>query len=289
MSIATSTAIVIGAVGAVAGAGIGAVGASKAAGAQADAAKSAAQLQHEDAQAALAFQQKEWDTQQQNLQPWLTAGKGALSTLTADMGELTAPFTQSFSAPTAAEAQATPGYQFTLGQGELALQNSAAARGGALSGGTAKDIAGYAEGLASTTYQQTFSNALAQYQQAFQKFETNQTSKYNRLAGVAGTGQNAATTLGSEGSAAAGNVSSTLLTSGQQIGQQLNNAGAATASGYIGGANALTSGISGISGYLQLQQLLAARQATGNFYAGAGGNPVTPNPVTYDISNPPPI
>lgn len=253
-----STALAVGL--GVAGAVTGGVTSMKAAGAQADAAKSAAQLQHEDAQAALAFQQKEWDTQQQNLQPWLTAGKGALSTLTADMGELTAPFTQSFSAPTAAEAQATPGYQFTLGQGELALQNSAAARGGALSGGTAKDIAGYAEGLASTTYQQTFSNALAQYQQAFQKFETNQTNKYNRLAGVAGTGQNAATTLGSEGSAAANNVSSTLLTSGQQIGQNINNAGAATASGYVGLGNSLNSGLSGIGGYLQLQQILAAQK-----------------------------
>lgn len=255
-----TTAAVVG--GSIAGAGIGAVASSKAAGAQSDAAKSAAQLQHEDAQAALKFQEQEWQTQQQNIAPWLSAGKNALGTLTADLGDLTAPFTGTFSAPTAAEAKATPGYQFTLNEGELALQNSAAARGGALSGGTAKDIAGYAEGLASTTYQQTFSNALQQYQQAFNKFETNQTNKYNRLAGVAGTGQNAATTLGSEGAAAANNVSSTLLTSGHDIGQQLNNAGAATASGYIGGANAITSGLSSIGSFAQLQALLAGQYHT---------------------------
>lgn len=263
-----STALAVGL--GVAGAVTGGVTSMKAAGAQADAAKSAAELQHEDAQAALQFQQKEFDTQQADLQPWLKAGQGALGTLTADMGELTAPWTGTFTAPTAAEAAATPGYQFTLGQGELALQNSAAARGGALSGGTAKDIAGYAEGLASTTYQQTFSNALQQYQQAFNSFETNQANKYNRLAGVAGTGQVTATTMGQQGQAAANNVSNTMLTSGQQIGQNINNAGAATASGYVGVGNAVNSGLSGIGGYLQLQQLLANGGYT------TGPNPVTP-------------
>jgi hypothetical protein len=282
--ISTALAVGLGVAGAgVASSAIGAHAAGQAAKTQAQAAEDAAQLQHEDAQAALAFQNKEWETQQKNLAPWLSAGKGALGELTgltSTPGEgLLTPFGETFKAPTAAEAAATPGYQFTLNQGETALQNSAAARGGALSGGTAKDIANYAEGLASTTYQQTFNNVLTQYQQAFNKFETNQTNTYNRLAGIAGTGQTAATTLGSEGSAAANNVSNTMLTSGAQIGQQLNNAGAATASGYVGQANAINSGISGISGYLQLQQMLNAQKTAspaidpyaGQTYQGPGG------------------
>lgn len=267
-----STALAVGL--GVAGAVTGGVASMKAAGTQADAAKSAAQLQHEDAQQALAFQQKQFDTQQANLKPWETAGKGALSeltSLTSKPGEgLLTPWTDTFKAPTAAEAAATPGYQFTLGQGELALQNSAAARGGALSGGTAKDIANYGEGLASTTYQNTFSNALQQYQSAFNTFQTNQSNTYNRLAGIAGTGQTATTTAGQQGQAAVDNVSHTLLTSGQQIGQNINNAGAATASGYVGAGNAINSGISGVGGYLQLQQLLAANKTPGSVDQSVG-------------------
>lgn len=255
--ISTALAVGLGVAGSVAGA----IGSTKAASTQAKAANSAAELQHEDAQAALAFQKQEFQTQQENMAPWLAAGKGALSTLTADMGELTAPFTGTFKAPTVAEAEATPGYQFTLQQGELALQNSAAARGGALSGGTAKDITRYAEGLADTTYSDVFQRALTQYTTAFNVFQANQANKYNRLAGVAGTGQTAATTLGSEGAAAANNVSSTLLASGQQIGNSIQNAGAATASGYVGATNAITSGLNNVGGYLQLQQLLAAQRA----------------------------
>jgi hypothetical protein len=260
--------------GSIASAGIGAIASTSAAGAQADAAKSAEQLQHQDAQAALQFQEQQWQTQQKNLQPWMAAGKGALSELTSETSTpgkgLLTPWTDTFKAPTAAEAQATPGYQFTLNQGELALQNSAAARGGALSGGTAKDIANYGEGLASTTYQNTFSNALTQYQQAFNSFQTNQSNTYNRLAGIAGTGQTATTTAGQQGQAAANNVTNTLLTSGQQIGNSMQNAGAATASGYVGAANAANSGISGISGYLQLQQLLAANKTPGSVDQSVG-------------------
>lgn len=44
--------------------------------------------------------------------------------------------------------QESPGYQFTLGQGVNALDNSAAANGSLYSGGTAKALTGYGQGLA---------------------------------------------------------------------------------------------------------------------------------------------
>src|SRR5436190_20156507 len=74
MSIATSTAIAIGGVAAAAG-GIGAAAiASKGAGAQAKAAE-------QSSQTAIAEQQRQFDITQKNLQPWLTAGSGAIQKL----------------------------------------------------------------------------------------------------------------------------------------------------------------------------------------------------------------
>lgn len=234
---------------------------------QADAAKSAAELQHEDAQAALGFQQQEWQTQQQNLAPWLQTGQQSLGKLSellglggdknaADYGQLAKGWQGQFQAPTAEQARQTPGYQFTLGQGEQAIQNSAAARGGLLSGNTAQSLEQFGQGLADTTYQQTYNNAFNQYLQGYNEFQQNQANLFNRYGGVAGVGQQAATTLGQQGQAAAGNVSNINLTSGGQIGQSLQNAGAATASGYAGIANALGGGVNNISQYLMLQGLL---------------------------------
>jgi hypothetical protein len=126
------------AIGSIAAAGIGAVGSAAGASAQAGAAESAQQLQAQEAQNALNFQEQQWNTQQQNLAPFLKAGTAAentLSSLTSTPGQgLLTPWTQQFTAPTAAEAAATPGYQFIKQQGNEALQNSAAANGGLLTG-----------------------------------------------------------------------------------------------------------------------------------------------------------
>lgn len=248
------------AIGSIIAAGVGAAGSVAAGSEQAGAAKSAAQLQAQEAANSLAFQKQEFSTEQANEAPFLAAGTGAVNELSSQLSTpgqgLLTPWTQQFEAPTAQQAQQTPGYQFTLQQGEQALQNSAAASGGLLTGGTAKGITNYAEGLADTTYQQTFQNSLTAYQQAYNTFQNNQTNTYNRLAGVAGAGQTAATTLGQQGQQAASNVSNINLTTGQLQGQDLQNAAAATASGYAGAANALGSGISSIGQLLTLQQLL---------------------------------
>ena len=75
-----------------------------------------------------------------------------------DVQTLGAP--TAFTAPTAAQAAATPGYQFQLQQGLSALQNNAAAGGYLRSGGSLKNFNDYAQGVASTNYQNTFNNAL---------------------------------------------------------------------------------------------------------------------------------
>jgi hypothetical protein len=268
MSIATTTAIAVGTLGA---AGIGAASSLAAGSMQSGAAKSAQQLQAEAAKNTLDFQKQEWQTQQNNEAPFLKAGQtaeGELSNLTSTPGQgLLTPWTDTFKAPTAEEAAATPGYQFQLKEGEQQLQNSAAATGGLLTGGTAKAIDQYSQGLASSNYQTTFSNALQQYQTAYNTFQNNQTNTFNRLATQAGMGQTTAATLGQEGSAAAGNVAYTNVNAGAQQGANINNAAYTSASGYVGAANALAGGVNSYLGNKQLQQLLA-RQANPDWALG---------------------
>jgi hypothetical protein len=181
-------------------------------------------------------------------------------------GSLSQPWTQQFQAPTDVTEQNDPGYQFRLQQGEQQLQNSAAARGGLLTGGTARDINDYAQNSASSEYGNVYNRALQQYQQNYNIFENNQANQYNRLAAMAGIGQTAAGQLSSAGQNAANNVSNIDLTTGAQQGQQLNNAAAATASGYAGSANAYGGAVSGIGN--SLSNLFLLNQLMNN---GSGG------------------
>jgi len=241
----------------IASAGIGAAGSLGAGSEQAGAAKSAEQLQYQEQQQALQFQEQEWEQQQQNEAPYLQAGGKAIGNLyNLANGGLPA-WSGSFQAPTAQQAEQTPGYQFQVQQGDQALQNSAAARGGVLSSGTAKNLEAYNQGLASTDYQQVFNNSLTQYQQAYNEYQQNQLNQFNRLASVAGVGQTAVGQTGQLGQAASNNLGNIFLTGGAQQGQDLQFGAAANASGYVGAANAAAGGLGSLSGALTLQQILA--------------------------------
>lgn len=112
--------------------------------------------------------------------------------------------------------QATPGYQFMLDQGQAAIDGSAAARGNVFSGATLKAQQAYGQGLANQEYG----------------------TYLDRLTGQASSGQ-----------AAAGNMATAGANYASGAGNALANMGNAQAAGYIGSANALTSGLSsGISG-----------------------------------------
>lgn len=236
---------------------------------QASMASQAQQLQAQEAQSALDFQKQEFNTNETNQAPFLQAGQQAIGTLSGLVPQLNAAGAAypSFTAPTAAQAQATPGYQFTLGQGEQAVQNSAAAKGGLLSGNTLNAEQQYGQGLADSTYQQTYNNALQGYQQNYNQFQNQQANTFNRYASLAGVGQTSANALGTTGQAAASNVANVNLTTGEQQGQQLNNIGAAQASGYVGAANAG----GGLAQNYLLSQVLN-QGAAGS--VGANGNPL---------------
>ena len=162
-------------------------------------------------------------------------------------GQLTQPWTGQFQAPTAEQAAQTPGYQFTVDQTMQALQRSAAAQGNLMTGGTMKEMANYASGLASTNYQQTYNNAFQNYLQNYNQFQTNQTNLYNRFANMAGIGQTTGGQLAQLGSNAAQNIAGTYMTGAAQQAQALQNAAAAQAYGYMGGANAWAGGLNNIS------------------------------------------
>ncbi len=134
----------------------------------------------------------------------------------------------------------TPGYKFALQQGNNSIQNSAAARGNLLSGQTLADMASFDTGLASQTYQQQYQNAQQEYANAFNIYNTNSNNSYNRLAGMASLGQNAASTTGNQG-----------VATGANVGNTYGNIGNANAAGTVGGANAWTGGLGNISGMAQ--------------------------------------
>lgn len=207
----------------------GAIGANKAAGAQQDAANAATAEQRRQydlsRQDALA-QQAKTDA---NNKPWLTAGTGAINALGAGV-QPGGQFTKNF---TMADYQADPGYQFRLQQGEQGINRAAAAGGGRLSGATLKALNRFDQDSASQ-----------EYGNAYSRFNNDQTNQYNRLAGVAGSGQTASYLLANSGNATQNNLSSLGQNTTNNINNNMMGAGNARASGYVGMTNALNNGIS---------------------------------------------
>lgn len=258
MSVATSTAIgiagAIGATGSIAGSAI-----------SSNASKSAAQTQAQASQNALNFNQQVYNTEKTNAQPYLNSGSSALSTLNSDLPSLTAGFD-----PTSAGLPSTfgytgsdftqdPGYQFALQQGNQAIQRSAAARGGDVSGGALKALDAYTVGMADQDYGNAYNRALGTYQQnysnAYNTYETNQTNQFNRLQALSNQGLSAATLSNNAGQSAANSA-----------GQYMIGEGNALAAGTVGSANAINSGLSGATGSLTnsalLNQLLSGNTNT---------------------------
>jgi hypothetical protein len=217
------------------------------------AASNAAKEQEQAEQKGINFLENEQSTGMANYQPYLTAGGTATNTLADLLGTpgqgLLTPWTQQFTAPTAAQAAQTPGYQFQLQQGLNAAQNSAAGQGSLLSGRTLASLNNYAQGTASTNYQNTFNNDLTSYQSAYNTFLNNQNNQYARLMGLSGEGLTAAQGAGSLLANLGGDTAS--LFAGQ---------GAAAAAGTIGSANAWSGALGGatnsLANGLTLQSLL---------------------------------
>jgi hypothetical protein len=127
-----------------------------------------------------------------------------------------------------------PSYAFRMSEGMKALERSAAARGGLMSGATLKGIQRYGQDLAST-----------EYQNAFNRYQAERTGTLNPYQALAGVAQSSANTLGQQAGAL-----------GQSLGSNIIGAGNAQASGYMGQANAITGGLGQGINFYQNQQLL---------------------------------
>ena len=203
--------------------------------------------------------------------PGVTTTKGTAATNLGAYGSLMQGYGGGqFNAPTAEQARLTPGYQFGLQQGEGALQAGAAARGDLLTGGTQTALNQYGQNYADTNYNNVYNQALQTYNTNYNAWANQQASEYNKLAGMSGLGQTTAGQLNSEGLQSTGQIANTLNSTGQQIGQQNTNAAAATASGYVGGANALSGGLT--SGSNSLMQMMMMKSLLGGGSSGGNGN-----------------
>lgn len=265
----STAAIVAGTAAAgLAGSAISANGAESAASTQAAAATQAANLQAAAGQQALGIEQNQYGQTQQNFAPYLAAGQGGLSALQYGLGtggspgstgitsgSLLTPY-QSFTAPTALTEQNDPGYQARLNLGATTLQNSAAARGSVLTGGTAKALDTYAQDYASNEYSNVYNRALQSYGTNATNYYTGQGNDYSRLSALANTGQTAASTLGQIGASTAGSEASTITGAANNQANSLQNAAAATASGTVGAANSYNNGLVGTAGNLTNVALL---------------------------------
>lgn len=263
MGIGTGTAALIGGAiaggGSVAGAALSSHAAGKAADTQSQAELQAAQLNKQAQDEALAEQQREFNIGQSNLKPYLDTG-------TAALGQL-ADFTKTpFTAPDINETN-DPGLAFRLAEGQKALQKSQAAGGSALTGGAAKQLQRYSQDYASNEYQNVYNRAKDQY-----------LTNYNSLAGLAGTGQQAANTLTANGQNNANAIANILQTGAAQQGQSLSDAATARASGYVGSANAINQGISGATSGLTNALLLSKILGVGGGFSGNYGSG-TPIPL----------
>lgn len=192
--------------------------------AQANAATDAARISAQAAGGATAAQERMFERSVQLQEPWRQAGVGALNYLSTGMapgGELARDFSM-------ADYTADPGYAFRQTEGQKALERSAAARGGLLSGAMLKGISRYGQDLASQ-----------EYQNAYNRYQANQSNKFNRLASVAGLGQTATNALQTAGQNYASNVGNIGMQGGVNAANAALVGGQARASAYQGIGNAL--------------------------------------------------
>lgn len=146
-----------------------------------------------------------------------------------------------------ADFQADPGYAFRLSEGQKALERSAAARGGLLSGGTGKALQRFGQDLGSQ-----------EYTNAFNRYQVNRSNLLQPLQSLAGQGQTTANTIGNYGQAMTSDINASLGNYGTNASNALIGAGNARASGYVGQANALSSALGTGLGYMQNQALIKA-------------------------------
>jgi hypothetical protein len=195
----------------------------------ANSASRAASTQAAAADRAAELQREQFERQVELQAPFREAGVRALPEL--ETASRYTPFGMK-------QFTADPGYGFRLAEGQKALDRQAAARGGLISGGALRAAQRYGQEMGSQ-----------EYTNAFNRYQTERQARLNPLQSLAGVGQTSVAQLGQAGQAMATGV-------GEAGGQ----AAQARASGYMGGANALSQGLNQYLNYSQGQQRNALLQ-----------------------------
>lgn len=224
---------------------LGAVSSKSASKTQSQAAAQAADVQKQVADQQTALQREMFQQQQQNQAPWLAAGQTALNALT--------PLATNYQKFGMDQFQQDPGYAFRLSEGRKALAHTAGSRGGLVSGQTLKGMQDYAQGSASN-----------EYQNAFNRYQTERNAQLNPLQSLAGLGQTATNQLGAAGQNYATGASNALGAYGSNVGNLMTGGAAANAAGQVGMANAFTGGLGTYLNYTNNNALLSALQNRGN-------------------------
>jgi hypothetical protein len=206
---------------------------------QAGAVKEAANIGADSARYAADLQRQMFDKQIELQDPFREAGLSGQNRLLELLGIGGTPGAQGYGRYASAEftpanflANQDPGYAFRMSEGMKALERSAAARGGLLSGATLKGTQRYGQDLASQ-----------EYQNAFNRYQTQRTNTLNPYASLAGVAQSSANTLGQAAGQYGANASNIAMAGGANAanaqlalgnirGQQFSNAANALGQGY---------------------------------------------------------
>jgi hypothetical protein len=212
-------------------------------------ANKAAQTQSEAADKSIGLQERQYAENLKRQQPFYEAGVNALPELVK--ASRYTPFSME-------QFTADPGYGFRLSEGQKALERSAAARGGLISGGALKAAQRYGQEMGSQ-----------EYTNAFNRYQAERQARLNPLQSLTGMGQTTANIIGNAGTTMAGNV-----------GEAYMGGANARASGYVGMGNAINSGLSNYLGYQQQQQ----QNSLLNSYLNRNAGGPTTMPGYYGVS-----
>ena len=231
-----------------------------------DASQSAADTQAAAANRSADLQYKMFQENQAAQKPFLEAGYAGENKLLDLLGLSSNTGAQGYGSLSKnfgmSDFQADPGYAFRMSEGLKALDRTAASRGGMLSGAALKGAERYGQDLGSQ-----------EYQNAYNRYQTNRSNLLNPLQSLAGQGQTTANTLGSAGQNYATNAGNAYM-----------NAGNAAASGYVGSANAWSNALGNAANTYNQNQLMG--QIFGNNGGVTGGwgsgTPALPASQSFD-------
>jgi hypothetical protein len=192
-------------------------------------AKKAAEQQAAAIREAAQIQERMFQQQRSDLEPYRNVGYTALGDITERM-----PFFTSQFGDEQMEQYLDPSMEFRRRLGEQTTARMLNVGGGAISGNTLRGLEEFGQNLAST-----------EYGNAFNRFLNERTNIYNTLANIAGMGQGAVNTGVEASQQAASN-----------LGQLAAGQGQVQAAGTVGATNALTGALQNAGNMYYLNQLM---------------------------------